>query len=106
MCVEFLSIRWSDVSGRARAEQSGEGGQKGGGRGGDRRRTPGSKGVPSRLQQGYKKLSQAVPLLLLLFCFFFLIQLLLVLASLSASKRHSLHFISSLQSQDLGFLPR
>lgn len=102
MCVEFLSIHWSDVSGRARAEQSGEGGQKGGGRGGDRRRTPGSKGVPSRLQQGYKNFLR----LFLLFCFFFLIPLLLVHTSLSASKRHSLHFISSLQSQGLGFLPR
>lgn len=65
-------MHWSNVeSGRAIAEQSGEGGLKGGGRRGDRRRTPGSKGVPSRLQQGYKKkkLSQAVFLLLLLFFF-------------------------------------
>lgn len=42
------------AGGRARAEHSREGGLKGGGRGGDRRRTPESKGVPSRLQQGYK----------------------------------------------------
>lgn len=54
--VESLSMHWSNVeSGRARAEQSGEGGLKGGGRGGDRRRTTGSKGVPSRLQQSYQK---------------------------------------------------
>lgn len=54
--VQSLSMHWSNVeSGHFRAEQSGEGGQKGGGRGGDRRRTSGSKGVPSRLQQGYKE---------------------------------------------------
>lgn len=54
--VESLSMHWSNVeSGRARAEQSGEGGQKGGGRGGDRRRTTGWKGVPSRLQQSYQE---------------------------------------------------
>lgn len=54
--VESLSMHRSNVeSGRTRAEQSGEGGLKGGGRGGDRRRTTGSKGVPSRLQQSYQK---------------------------------------------------
>lgn len=54
--VQSLSMHWSNVeSGYFRAEQSEEGGQKGGGRGGDRRRTSGSKGVPSRLQQGYKE---------------------------------------------------
>lgn len=53
--VESLTMHWSNVeSGRVRAELSGEGDLKGGGRGGDRRRTAGSKGVPSRLQQGLR----------------------------------------------------
>lgn len=87
MCVESLSMHWSDVeSRRARAEHSGEGGLKGGGRGGERRRTPGSKGVPSRLQQGYKNFLRLFFFFYSCFVFFSLIRLLLVLTSLTASK--------------------
>lgn len=98
--VQSLPMYWSNVeSGHFRAEQSEEGGQEGGGRGGDRRRTSGSKGVPSRRQQGYREEKtfsgcfslSAFFLNATSFRFHFLVC-------------HSLHFISSLQSQGLGFL--